>query len=383
MARDLGEAIRAEAAALGFVAVGITPAGPSAAGARTADWVAAGRHGTMGWIERHIPAKGDPRAYWPEARSVVVVALPYFDPAPVAADTGQARFSRYAWGRDYHKVLRKRLERLLAALQQEWPGLQAKLCVDTSPLAEKDLAQRSGIGWIGKHGNVIRRGVGSWFFLGEMLLDVDLAADAPATDHCGTCTRCIDACPTQAIVGPGQVDARRCISYLTIEHRGTVETELRAGMGTWVYGCDVCQDVCPHNRFAEPGDAEFAVRGDRNAPSLLDLLKLDEAGFLAQFAGSAVMRTKRRGLVRNAAIALGNARQTESLPALIGALADDEAVVREHAAWAVGQFDQPEAQAALQDRMLVETDPVVVAALEGEISGGKATRTSPPQPPLH
>jgi epoxyqueuosine reductase len=363
----LAATIREQAAALGFAAVGITPAAPSAAGDHAAAWVAAGRHGSMTWFERHVPAKGDPRAYWPEARSVVVVALPYFQDAPPPTLPEQGRFSRYAWGRDYHKVVKRRLEHLLATLQRDWPDLQGKLCVDTSPLAEKDLAQRAGIGWIGKHGNLIRRGIGSWFFLGEMLLNVDLPADEPATAHCGSCTRCLDACPTQAIVAPGVVDARRCISYLTIEERGTIDAGLRPGMGAWVYGCDVCQDVCPHNRFAAPGDAEFGLKGERNAPSLLDLLALDDAGFLEAYAGSPIMRTKRRGLVRNAAIALGNARPEGGLPALINALADVEPVVREHAVWAVAQYGTAEAKAALQARLRVEQDPTVRAALDAQL----------------
>jgi epoxyqueuosine reductase len=376
---DLSEAIREQAAALGFVAVGIAPAVPSPAGQAAADWVAAGHHGTMGWFERHVPAKGDPRAYWPEARSVVVVALPYLQPAPPEAAAGQGRFSRYAWGRDYHKVIRKRLERLLAALQAQWPGLQGKLCVDTAPLAEKDLAQRAGIGWIGKHGNVIRLGAGSWFFLGELLLDVDLPPDTPATAHCGTCTRCLDACPTQAIVSPGHVDARRCISYLTIEHRDTVDPALRPGMGTWVYGCDICQEVCPHNRFAAPGDTEFAVRHNLNAPSLLDLLQLTDETFLERFAGTPVMRTKRRGLVRNAAIALGNARPSEALPDLIARLGDGEPVVREHAAWAVGRYEEPAALQALTLALAGEDDPIVRAALASAIADWQARQD--PLPP--
>ncbi|MBC7543959.1 MAG: tRNA epoxyqueuosine(34) reductase QueG, partial [Candidatus Sericytochromatia bacterium] len=240
------------AQALGFAAVGVAPVAESPAGGLTAAWIAAGRHGTMQWIERHVPAKGDPRAYWPEARSVLVVAYPYFDPTPATTAPHQGRLSRYAWGRDYHKVVRRRLEELWAAIQAEAPGIQGRICVDTSPLSEKDLAQRAGIGWIGKHGNLIRRGVGSWFFLGEILLDQDLPPDLPAMDHCGSCTRCIDACPTVAIVAPGVVDARRCISYLTIEHRGDIPPELRPAMGNLVYGCDICQDVCPHNRFAKP-----------------------------------------------------------------------------------------------------------------------------------
>lgn len=360
---SLAATIREEAAALGFVAVGIAPVGPSPAGDHTAAWVAANQHGTMTWIERHVPAKGDVRAYWPPARSVVVVALPYYDPTPPGDAPDRGRFSRYAWGRDYHKVVRRRLQRLLATLQERWPDLQGKVCVDTSPLAEKDLAQRAGIGWIGKHGNLIRRGVGSWFFLGELLLDVDLPPDAPATAHCGTCTRCLEACPTQAIVAPGQVDARRCISYLTIEHRGTVDPALRAGIGPWVYGCDVCQEVCPHNRFAAPGDADFALRGGRQAPALVDLLHLDDAGFLAAFAGSAVMRTKRQGLARNAAIALGNATPPDALPALVAALADPDPVVREHVVWAVARYGTPDAAAALAERFAGEPDPTVRQAL--------------------
>ena len=366
----LRAAIAEQARLLGFAAVGLAAVAESAAGDRTAAWIAAGRHGSMGWIERHVPAKGDPRAYWPAARTVLVVAVPYYDPSPAANDPGEGRFSRYAWGRDYHKVVRRRLETLLAALQAAMPGLQGRICVDTAPLAEKDLAQRAGIGWVGKHGNLIRRGVGSWFFLGEILLDADLAPDPPALDHCGTCTRCIDACPTAAIVSPGVVDARRCISYLTIEHRGEIDADLRPAMGNLVYGCDICQDVCPHNRFALPSeDPAFAPRHGLEAPALTELLALDEAGFLARFAGSPVMRTKRHGLARNAAVALGNAGDPVAVPDLIAALDDPDASVRSHVAWALGRIGHPSGMEALSAHLSVEIDGTVREAIAEVLTG--------------
>lgn len=363
-ADSLESRLKAAAIELGFAAAGLFQVHESPAGAHTADWIARGQHGSMQWIERHVPAKGDPRAYWPQARSGIVVAMPYFHPTPAATDPLLGRISRYAWGRDYHKVVRKRLDQLLLRVQALIPGATGKVCVDTSPLAEKDLAQRAGLGWIGKHGNLIRRGLGSWFFLGVILLDVDLTPDAPASAHCGTCTRCIEACPTAAIVAPGQVDANRCISYLTIEHRDAIPEPLRAPMGNLVYGCDICQDVCPHNRFASPTpEADFAPRHGLDSPSLVELLQQDEAAFLQRFAGSPIMRTKRRGLARNVAIALGNAADPQTVPALSQALQDPDPEVRRHAAWALAQIANDDARRALSVGLSAETDDSVQADL--------------------
>jgi epoxyqueuosine reductase len=252
--------------------------------------------------------------------------------------------ARYARFDDYHETLWARLGALLAFIQVQCPEAHGKVYCDTGPVTERDLAMRAGLGWIGKHTNLISRSLGNWFFLGEIILDVPLTPDAPETTHCGTCARCLPACPTGAITAPYQLDARRCISYLTIELKGSIPLELRPLIGTRIYGCDDCLAVCPWNKFARAAvDETVRPRADLLAPDLLELLALDDAGFTARFRNSPIRRTKRRGLLRNVCVALGNLADPRALPALRRAAeSDPEALVREHAAWAVQRLERQE-----------------------------------------
>jgi epoxyqueuosine reductase len=247
------------------------------------------------------------------------------------------RVARYAWGEDYHDVLRRRLSQLLEWLQKEAPGCRGRGVVDTAPLLERDFARRAGLGWFGKNTMLLNKGLGSYFFLGALLLDLELQPDSPhETSHCGTCTACLDACPTKAFPAPGVLDARRCISYLTIELREQIPAELRAAMGDWVFGCDVCQEVCPWNRKAPlTTEPAFQQRPDLEPVDLIELLGLSEEEFRQRFRGTALTRTKRRGMLRNAAIALGNSGDPAALPALQRALTDTEPLIREAAQWAI------------------------------------------------
>jgi epoxyqueuosine reductase len=276
-------------------------------------------------------------------RSVIMVAISYKPDEPPGEEkppglTGKV--ARYARGEDYHDVLRGRLNRLLAWLQAEVPGYVGRGVVDTAPLLERDFARRAGLGWFGKNTMLLNRRVGSYLLLGALLVDLVLRADPPhATNHCGTCTACLDACPTDAFAGPGLLDARRCISYLTIELKGPIPEELRRDMGDWVFGCDVCQEVCPWNRKAPLGvEPAFRPRPGFEALDLIELLGLSESAFRQRFRGTALTRPKRRGLLRNAAIVLGNQGSPSALPALERALADPEPLVREAARWAIEQI---------------------------------------------
>jgi epoxyqueuosine reductase len=278
--------------------------------------------------------------------------------------------ARYALGDDYHDVMLSRLKTLLAEVRarygEEVPG---RAYVDTGPLLERDLAQRAGLGWWGKNTNLLHRHLGSYFFLGALLLGLDLAPDAPTTAHCGTCRRCLDACPTRAFVAPYVLDARRCISYLTIELKGPIPRNLRPLVGNWIYGCDICQEVCPWNRKAPPTDEPaFQPRGDLAAPELIPLLGMTDEEFRARFRGSPIKRTKRRGLLRNVAVALGNARDPVAIPALRAALGQDpEPLVRGHAAWALGRIGGPAAHAALLAATETELDPYVTEEIQGAL----------------
>ena len=337
---SLAEAIKTEAARLGFALCGITGAEPPPHHREYQRWLAEGRAGEMLYLGRQEPKRGDLSQVLPGARSVVCVALNYSpeDGQPTAtAEPGRGTVARYARFDDYHETFWARLETLLTFIQTQSPGANGKVYCDTGPITERDLAMRAGLGWIGKHTNLISRRLGNWFFLGEIILDIPLPADTPETTHCGTCTRCLPACPTGAITAPYQLDARRCISYLTIELKGSIPEDLRPLIGTRIYGCDDCLAVCPWNKFAvKSEDPAVAPRADLTAPDLLDLLALDDDGFRAKFKNSPVKRTKRRGLLRNVCVALGNLGDPRALPALRRAAEHDpEPLVREHAAWAI------------------------------------------------
>ena len=365
--------IKSRAAELGFALCGVTTPDPPLHLAEYEQWLADGLHGEMAYLatERARRRRADPRAILPECQSVLVLAANYYQgdrPAPEGDLAG--RVARYAWNADYHDVLLARLRELVAFIEEQVGRPVAhKMYTDTGPLLEREFAQRAGLGWIGKNTNLINPQIGSWLLLAEVLLDLPLPPDEPfAADRCGTCTACIDACPTDAILSaPRRVDGTRCISYWTIEVKGAIEPAWRSEMGDWVFGCDVCQDVCPWNiRFAETTrDPTFAARSTFPNPPLAGLLALSVEDFSRTFRGSPVKRAKRRGLLRNAAVALGNSGDPAAIPALARALhADPEPLVRAHAAWALGQFDHPDARSALAAARETESHETVLAEVE-------------------
>jgi len=370
----LTAALKAEAARLGFSLAGACPAVTPTGLHRFHEWLAAGYAGEMEYLPRRKIAYEHPRHVLEGARSLLLLAMNYrtAEPAPVAA--GQGRVSRYAWGDDYHDLIHERLKRLAESLRSRSPGAAVRGVVDTAPLLEREFAQLAGLGWIGKNTLLINKRLGSWFFLAALATDVELEYDDPhASDHCGSCRACLDACPTRAFVAPYVLDSRRCISYLTIELRGNPPEELRAGIGDWLLGCDVCQEVCPWNRGA-PASDEPALQPapGENPLDLVALFHLDGEAFRRRFRHTPLWRPKRRGILRNAAIVLGNQRFAEAIPALARGLGDDEPVVRGACAWALGQIETPEARAALQARLPVEDDPEVLremaAALVAKVS---------------
>ena len=304
VARDtVTDRLRREAHALGFSHFGVAPVGAMEQEQRLLEaWLAAGRHGGMAWMERDPTRRCDPRRVLEGARSVISVAMNYYSPEEHATDPDIAKISRYAWGSDYHDLLGERLERLERCIAEALPEERTRRYVDTGPVMDKAWAVRAGIGWLGKNGNVITRDLGSWIFLGEILTTAVLEYDTPIGDFCGSCTRCLEACPTEAIVEPCVVDARKCISYLTIEHRGEHEAQWReADFRNWVYGCDICQDVCPWNSFAQPtGEAAFTPRPWNLSPRIEELAEIDDETFRERFRKSPIKRTKAEGLRRNA-----------------------------------------------------------------------------------
>ncbi len=331
-------AIRAEARRLGFDAVGFTEALlPAETRARLDAFLAEGMHGTMGWMADRAAQRAAPRALWPEAVSVISLGLSYApgkDPLAALARRDCGTISVYAQGRDYHDVVKSRLKALGRWMQGRFGGA-LKVFVDTAPVMEKPLAQRAGLGWQGKHTNLVSRAHGSWLFLGEIYTTLALPPDPPEADHCGRCRACLDICPTDAFPAPYRLDARRCISYLTIEHRGPIPHDLRPAMGNRIYGCDDCLAVCPWNKFAraheEPG---FAPRASLTAPRLAELAALEDAGFRALFAGSPIKRTGRDRFVRNVLVAIGNSGEPALRPVAQGLAEDTDPVVAEAARWA-------------------------------------------------
>jgi epoxyqueuosine reductase len=296
--------IRLAAAEIGIDLVGVAPAEPLDCETRhLEEWLAAGYHGEMAWMAREPKKRSDPRMVYPEAKTVLVAAVNYFTPHRHKADRGTGKISRYAWGDDYHDILKAKLRTLLARIQAEEPAAQGKICVDTAPVMEKAWAVRAGIGWLGKHTNVITKELGSWVFIGEILLNIDVERDtAPIDDHCGSCTACLDACPTNAIVEPYVVDSARCISYATIEHRGdTLPADINGSLDGWIYGCDICQDVCPWNRFEQPTEEKrFEPRNNETSLDLASLSGMTHEEYVERFRGSAMKRAKLSGLTRNA-----------------------------------------------------------------------------------
>jgi epoxyqueuosine reductase len=332
--------LKGQAHALGFELAGIAPAAPADGFDRLRDWLDRGFAGDMDYMHRHAEARRHPAAVLPEVRSVVMVGMSHLADNQELLSPQLGRIARYARGADYHDVLRARLNRLLAWVEGEAPGCRGRGVVDTAPLLERDFARRAGLGWFGKNTMLLNKRHGSYVLLGALLLDLELRPDAPhEASHCGTCTACLDACPTHAFAAPGLLDSRRCLSYLTIELKGPVPEELRPEMREWLFGCDVCQEVCPWNRKALPGaEPALGTRPDLVAVDLVELLGYSEEEFRRRFRGTALWRTRRRGLLRNAALILGNRGDPAALPVLRRALDDPEPVIRDAAAWAIARI---------------------------------------------
>ena len=368
--------IKAQAFALGFDLAGIARLGPAGTFPAFEQWLSRGLAGDMAWLRRDAALRRDTRLPHRGARSAIVVALDYGGRQPAGT------LARYARGRDYHGVMKERLRALLKWLESATASpVSGRPYVDTGPILERDLARLAGLGWFGRNTMLINARRGSFLFLGALFVDLELESDPPFDEeHCGTCRRCIDACPTSAIADEGVLDATRCISYLTIEKRGAIPVEWRRSIGTLVYGCDICQDVCPWNvRFAsEARDPDLTTGSLEATPDPIALLRMDAAGFQHRFGGTAVTRAGRQGLSRNAAVALGNRGAPGDVEALAESLAQEpDAVVRAHAAWALGVIANPEAMAALRSRLGVEGDEAVIREVEGAIGEATGSRLEP------
>ncbi|MDE0186088.1 MAG: tRNA epoxyqueuosine(34) reductase QueG [Candidatus Poribacteria bacterium] len=351
---------------LGFNLIGIVPAEPSQTIDRYERWLECGYGGEMRYLERHSPLKQNVRNLLPEAKSIITLGFNYYTidpPDSLARDSSRGQISRYAWGTDYHDIIQKKLRRVaqfIKAAAQE--HVKSRVFVDSGPILEREYAQKSGIGWIGKNTNLINWQSGSWYFLAELLVSVALDYDyLPPRGDCGTCTLCIDACPTDAIISPNLLDSRLCISYLTIELKGSIPQNLRPQMGNLIFGCDICQEVCPWNSKAKPTrERGFYPRKGNLAPKLISLINMTQEEFSKRFKNSPIKRAKRKGFLRNVAVALGNWKSRTAVPALKIALNDDEPLVRAHAAWALGQINVKSAKTALRERLKVESKTEVI-----------------------
>lgn len=353
--------LREKAKEFGFAKIGVSRAERLDERNGLDEWLAAGHHGAMHWMGRNADKRLDPRTLLSEARSVISLAANYYTPQSHSGDHRHGKISRYAWGRDYHAVLKERLKLLVAWIEQTYPEGSGLYYCDTGPVMDKAWAHKSGLGWIGKHSNLITRELGSWVFLAEIVLNLDLEPEQESRNYCGTCRRCLDACPTHAIVAPYVVDARLCISYLTIELRGPIPRELRPMIGSRIFGCDDCQDVCPWNRFATSCDDDQFYPADGNQlPVLTELMLLTKDQFEQRFRLSPVRRAKYAGFLRNVAVALGNSRDGGAVQILAEALKHVESLVRSHAAWALGQIGGEESYRALEEALKRESDPDVL-----------------------
>jgi epoxyqueuosine reductase len=363
---DLKAYLRRQGAHLGFDAVRITtPDAVPLAGERLTEFLAAGRHGDMHWMQTTAGRRGNPKALWPEVRSVVMLAMSYApasNPLSALDDPGRGVISVYAQGRDYHDVLKGKLKQLAGAFAAR-SGADVKVFVDTAPVMEKPLAAAAGIGWQGKHTNLVSRTHGSWLFLGAIFTTAELAPDAPEPDNCGSCSRCLDVCPTQAMPHPYTLDARRCLAYLSIEHKGHIPAEFRAPMGNRVFGCDDCLAVCPWNKFAgATREARFTAKLDTTNPALAELLVLDDRAFRERFAGTPVKRTGRERFLRNVLIAAGNSGDTALLPRVEPLLSDPSPLVRAMAVWAMRRLAGGEISEKIRNRHLAREGDDVVRA---------------------
>lgn len=355
---SLSQLIKRQALRLGFARVGICPAVTPHGLTRLHQWLEAGYAGQMTYLADRLDAYEHPCHVLDGARSLVMLAVAYRTAAPRQPLAGQGRISRYAWGSDYHHLIRDQLARLAAAIRAVQPTARLRGVVDTAPLLEREFAQLAGLGWIGKNTLLLNREAGSYFFLAALLTDLELDYDPPyVEEHCGTCRACLDACPTGAFVAAYVLDSRRCISYLTIESRGPVPADQRPGLGDWLFGCDVCQEVCPWNqRAAQSLAGEYWPRTGHNAVDLIELFSLSDEDFKLRFRDTPLWRARRRGVLRNAALVLGNQRAAFATRALARGLNDSEPTVRGASAWALGRIGTAEANSSLAARSQVETD---------------------------
>ena len=366
---DLRNRIGTEALAIGFSDIGFTtPRAIADAGPNLHRWIEAGHHGEMAWMADRIAWRSDPAALWPDARSVIMLAESYTpdqDPLSSLTRPDRAAISVYAKRKDYHDVVKKRLKRLGRWLiEQAGPETQIKVFVDTAPVMEKPLAAAAGLGWQGKHTNLVSRQLGSWFFLGAIFTTLDLAPNTPHTDHCGGCRRCLDICPTAAFPAPYRLDARRCISYLTIELKGPIPRDMRPAIGNRIYGCDDCLAVCPWNKFAQTAAQAYASRPETNDPMLTDLLSLDDAAFRERFKGSPIKRIGRNRFLRNVLIAAGNSGHTDLTSHIQPHLTDPDPLVRGAAIWALSRL----ASQTLPKAYAKDTDPNVEAEWQAALA---------------
>ena len=374
----LKDAILERARELGFEKVGFAPARLAEHDRHLEEWLSRGFHGEMGWMEREPSRRTDVSRSLEATETLVCCALGYYQ-GPKSPGPLRGVISSYAAGEDYHRVLSRKLEELSRFIEER-ADVPTKYYVDTGPVLEKAYAAAAGIGWLGKHANLLARDASSWFFLGEILVPLEIPYDEPEPAHCGTCTRCIEACPTRAIVEPYVVDSRLCISYLTIELRGPIARELRPLIGDRIYGCDDCQDVCPWNRFARKSAEEaFFAREPLASMDLVQMMDMSREAFIDATRHSAIRRARYAGFLRNVAVALGNSGDPGALPALIRALDHDEPLVRGHAAWALGHLGYTDGEAPLRGRLAVEPDPTVIEEIQWALDRGGARSDERPQ----
>jgi len=364
LSRDLAEALRAAAIAVGFDRAGIAAIDRTPTGEAFVRWLEADRHAGMAWMERRTEERLDPRALVPWARTALCVALQYADASDDRRGDLWRGVARYARGEDYHRLMERRLDELCRRVEAIRPGTRTRRYVDTGPVLERDLAARAGLGAVGKNTNLLHPEAGSYFFLGEIFLDCEAAPDVPIEDLCGTCTACLDACPTGAFPEPWVLDSRRCISYWTIEHRGALPEEVREDLSGWVFGCDICQEVCPWNR-APVGDVSPALESSprRSELDLIGVLRLSREAYVERFRGSAMKRAKLEGLKRNAVAAMATSGRSAYVPALLEAISGGDPELGAQAAWALGRIGGPEAREGLESALESASEGGLKAAL--------------------
>lgn len=370
MKNTLTQKIHTRSIELGFELVGISPAKESETIELYRKWIENGYAGKMGYLERHSQLKEDPRTLLKETKSIISLAMNYYTvdpPKDLSEDPSRGQISRYAWGEDYHDVIRDRLQQLVDYIKSMAESeLKSRVFVDSGPILEREYAQKAGIGWIGKNTNLINWQTGSWYFLAEILISLDLEYNnQPVRGSCGTCTKCIEECPTDAILEPNVLDSRLCISYLTIELKDSIPKELRPQIGNLIFGCDICQEVCPWNSKAVPtSEPAFHPRKDNLTPELLPLMDITQSDFSKKYKGSPIKRTKWKGFLRNVIVAVGNWGSPTAVPALKKAIINDEPMIRGHAAWALGQIGGKNATIALENQLNYENHPDVITEIK-------------------